>query len=64
MFAIIPFDFDLRGRFITLRPGPNSRVTNPNVYENRWRYRSASLTWKCGHRQISGRGRYIVPEWL
>ena len=29
---------DVRGRLITLGPGPNSRVTNANVYEDRWRY--------------------------
>ena len=31
-------DLDVRGRLITLRLGPNSRVTNANVYEHRWRY--------------------------
>ena len=31
-------DLDVCGRFITLRLGPNFRVTNANMYENRWRY--------------------------
>jgi len=38
MFAVVRFDFEVRGQLITLSPGPNSRVTNANVYENRWRY--------------------------
>ena len=36
--ATVRVDSDVRGRFITLRPGSNSRVTNPNVCEDRWRY--------------------------
>src|SRR5258707_15659718 len=38
MFAVVRFDFEVRGQLITLSPGPNTRVTNANVYENGWRY--------------------------
>ena len=36
--ATVRIDSDIRGQLITLRPGSNSRVTNANVYEDRWRY--------------------------
>lgn len=40
MFAVVHLNYDVRGLLITRRPGPNSHVTNANVYEKRWRYTS------------------------
>ncbi len=36
-FVVVRFDFDVRYPLVTLRPGPNSRISNANVHKNRCR---------------------------
>ena len=41
-FSIVDFDFDVRGRFVTLGPSPNFHVTHSNEYKKRFRYSYAA----------------------
>ena len=69
--ATVCVDLDVRGQLITRRPGPNSRVTSVNVYEDRWRYSYppggpgfsfTNLRIRSSYAERQGRHR-IVPEW-
>ena len=74
--SALPSTFVTNGRFITLRPSPNSRVAHSNAYEKRFRYsypadgpraQLAQPEIKAVARATPNqwqKRRCLIPEWL